>query len=26
MPVGDIMSPSDIQLIENWINNGYEGC
>jgi hypothetical protein len=26
MPVGDVLSPSDIQLIENWINNGYEGC
>jgi hypothetical protein len=26
MPVGYIMSPSDIQLIEDWINSGYEGC
>ena len=26
MPVGNILSPSDIQLIENWINNGYPGC
>ena len=26
MPVGDILSPSEIQLIEDWINNGYKGC
>jgi hypothetical protein len=26
MPVGDVLSPSDIQLIEDWINSGYEGC
>ena len=26
MPVDGILSPSEINLIENWINNGYEGC
>jgi hypothetical protein len=26
MPVGDILSPSDVHLIEDWINDGYEGC
>ena len=26
MPVGKELSPGEIQLIEDWINNGYEGC
>ena len=26
MPVGGMLSPSEIHLIENWINSGYAGC
>ena len=26
MPDGGVLSPSEIQLIEDWINNGYKGC
>lgn len=26
MPVNGILTPSEIQLIENWINSGYAGC
>lgn len=26
MPVGGSLSPNEIQLIEDWINNGYAGC
>ena len=26
MPVGKILLPSDIQLIENWIKSGSPGC
>lgn len=26
MPVGSELSPGEIQLIENWISSGYEGC
>ncbi|MFM7014831.1 MAG: hypothetical protein ACKOX3_00750 [Bacteroidota bacterium] len=26
MPVNSVLSPSEIHLIENWINSGYAGC
>ena len=26
MPVDGVLSPSEIHLIENWINSGYVGC